>query len=132
MSWSSISPGSGRSPTIAKGQGGALTLLLAKATGALSREFAEYNVATRTLTPLFGQNETVEYDAAYAPAAGELFVLTNKLGEFRRLYKWKRGGDLVPVTAEMTKDVSGFGIDDARRRLYYTVNDGGYRAPSRD
>ena len=26
----------------------------------------------------------------------------------------------------MTKDVSGFGIDDARRRLYYTVNDGGY------
>jgi len=109
------------------GQGGALTLLLAKATGALSREFAEYDVATRTLTPLFGQNETAEYAAAYAPAAGELFVLTNKLGEFRRLYKWKRGGDdLFPVTAEMTKDVSGFGIDEARRRLYYTVNDGGY------
>ncbi len=109
-----------------EGQGGALTLLLAKATGALSREFAEYDVATRALTPLFGQNETVEYDAGYAPASGELFVLTNKLGEFRRLYKWKRGGDLVPVTAEMPKDVSGFGIDDARRRLYYTVNDGGY------
>jgi protease II len=110
-----------------EGQGGTLTLLLAKATGALSREFAEYDVATRMLTPLFGQNETVEYDAGYAPAAGELFVVTNKLGEFRRLYKWKRGGDLVPVTAEMSKDVSGFGIDDARRRLYYTVNDGGYQ-----
>ena len=109
-----------------EGQGGALTLLLAKATGALSREFAEYDVATRTLTPLFGQNETVEYDAGYAPVTGELFVLTNKLGEFRRLYRWKRGEDLVPVTAEMPKDVSGFGIDDARRRLYYTVNDGGY------
>jgi len=109
-----------------EGKDGALTLLLAKATGALSREFAEYDVAMRTLTPLFGQNETVEYDAAYTPATGEFFVLTNKLGEFRRLYKWKRGGELVPVTAEMSKDISGFRIDDARRRLYYTVNDGGY------
>ena len=77
------------------------------------------------LTPLRGQSETVEYDAGYAPASGELFVLTNKLGEFRRLYKWKRGGDLVPVTAEMPKDVSGFGIDDARLRADDTVNDGG-------
>ncbi len=109
-----------------EGEDGALRLLLAKATGALSREFAEFDVVSRTLTPLFGQNEAVEYSAGYAPAAGEFFVLTNARGEFRRLYKWKRGGDLVPVTAAMTKDVSGFAIDVARRRLYYTVNDGGY------
>ena len=95
--------------------GGSLTLLVGKATGALSREFADDDVASRQLTPLVGQGETVEYDARYAPAAGELFVLTNKLGEFRRLYTWKRGGQLTPVTPEMPKDVASFSIDESRR-----------------
>ncbi len=107
--------------------GGSLTLLVGKATGALSREFAEYDVASRQLTPLVGQDETVEYDARYATTAGELFVLTNKLGEFRRLYTWKRGGQLTPVTPEMPKDVASFSIDESRRRVYYTINDGGYQ-----
>lgn len=110
-----------------RADGGALKLLLSKATGALSREYAEYDVAARTLTPLLGQNEKVEYQASYAPDPGELLVLTNKLGEFRRLYRWKPGGTLTPVTPDVKMDVAGFDLDEARARLYLTVNDRGYQ-----
>jgi dipeptidyl aminopeptidase/acylaminoacyl peptidase len=106
---------------------GGLKLLLSKATGALSREYAEYDIATKTLTPLMGQNEKVEYQAAYAVEPGELFVLTNKLGEFRRLYRWKPAGALVPVTPEMAMDVAGFDLDEAKTRLYLSLNDRGYQ-----
>lgn len=106
---------------------GALKLLLSKATGALSREYAEYDVATKTLTPLLGQNEKSDYQAAYAAEPGELLVLTNKLGEFRRLYRWKLGGGLTPVTPDISMDVSGFILDDAKARLYLSLNDRGYQ-----
>ncbi len=106
---------------------GALKLLMAKATGALSREYAEFDVQAKTLTPLLGQGEQIEYSMGYATQPGEFFVLTNKVGEFRRLYKWKSGGALAPITPEMKMDVSGFDIDEARARLYYTVNDQGYQ-----
>ena len=104
-----------------------LTVLLAKATGALSREYAEFNVKTKALTPLLGQGESVQYSMGYAPVPGEFFVLTNKLGEFRRLYRWKPGGTLTPITPEMTMDVAEFDIDESRLRLYYAVNDQGYQ-----
>jgi len=110
-----------------RGDGGALKLLLSKATGALSREYAEYDVATKALTPLLGQNEKVEYQAAYGPTPGELLVLTNKLGEFRRLYRWKPGGELVPITPEMSMDVSDFDLDEMKARLYLSLNDRGYQ-----
>ncbi len=85
-----------------------LKLLLSKSTGALSREYAEYDLATRTLTPLLGQNEKVEYQVAYAPDPGVLLVLTNKLGEFRRLYRWRPGGEFSAITPELRMDVSAF------------------------
>lgn len=110
-----------------RGAGETLRLLLSKATGALPREYSELHVATRAVTPLLGQNENTEYRMAYAPDPGEFFVLTNKVGEFRRLYRWKPGGDLDPVTPEMPMDVSSFTLDDVRRRLYLTVNDRGYQ-----
>jgi dipeptidyl aminopeptidase/acylaminoacyl peptidase len=104
-----------------------LKLLLSKATGALSQEYAEYDVVTKRLTPLLGQNEKTEYQAAYGAEPGELFVLTNKLGEFRRLYRWKPGGELGQITPEMSMDVSGFDLDDVKARGYLTLNDRGYQ-----
>ena len=106
--------------------GGALKLLLAKATGAASREYFEYDVAGKALTPLLGQDERTEFRMRYAPVEGEFFVLTNKLSDFRRLYKWKPGGTLSPVTPEMPVDVAGFDLDEARTRLYLSLNDRGY------
>src|SRR5262249_39363934 len=101
-------------------------LLLQKATGALSSELYEWGTKTRTLAPLLGQGERTEYEAAYASDPGELLVLTNKLGEFRRLYRWKAAGGLVPVTPDVAMDVAGFDIDSARRHVYYSLNEGGY------
>lgn len=101
-------------------------LLLQKATGALSSEVYEWGTRGRTLKPLLGQGETTEFSVAYGADPQELLVLTNKLGDFRRLYRWKPQGGLTPVTAEMKMDVSGFRIDEARRRVYYTLNEGGY------
>ena len=52
-------------------------------------------------------------------------MLTPRLGEFRRLYRL-RAGKLEPVTPDVKHDVSGFVIDDARRRIVYTVNEDGF------
>lgn len=101
-------------------------LLLQKATGALSSELYEWGTRGRTLKPLLGQGETTEFRAAYAADPSELLVATNKLGDFRRLYRWSAQAGLLPVTPEMKMDVSGFLIDPARRHVYYSVNDGGY------
>ena len=113
------------------GQGADLRLLLVKATGSFAREYAEYVPATKKLTPLLGAGETNEYDAAYAAQPGELLVRTNKFSDFRRLYRWKTSGDataksFVEVLAPAGMDVDGFSIDQARRHVYASLNDGGY------
>ena len=113
------------------GKGVDLRLLLVKETGALSTEYAEYVPAAKKFTPLLGAGEATEYDAAYAAQPGELLVRTNKFGEFRRLYRWKVGGDATAksfreVLAPAGMDVAGFSIDAARRHVYAALNDGGY------
>ncbi len=100
-------------------------LLVRQSTGALSSEYSEWNPATKKLTPLIGQGEAVEYQVRYGAAEGQALVLTPKLGEFRRLYTLV-GGKLAAVTPEMKWDVSGFDVDQARLRVLYTVNEGGY------
>jgi len=107
-------------------ESGQTKLLLQKSTGALSSEIYEWGTRDRTLKPLLGQGETTEFSVAYAADPQELLVLTNKLGDFRRLYRFRTPGGLTPVTAEMKMDVSGFRIDEARRLVYYTLNEGGY------
>jgi dipeptidyl aminopeptidase/acylaminoacyl peptidase len=100
-------------------------LLLIKELGSAVTEVYQWNPASKTLTPIIGQGEREEYDAAYAAADGEVLVLTPKLGEFRRLYRW-RAGKLEPVTPELKHDVSDFRIDYPRHRILYTVNEEGY------
>jgi dipeptidyl aminopeptidase/acylaminoacyl peptidase len=99
-------------------------LLLSKATGALTSEWFEWDLARRELTPLFGQGQAEEYRARYAAQEGELLVQTNRLGDLTRLYRWK-AGTLTPVTPDLKWDVSGFSIDQARTRILYQVNEGG-------
>ena len=77
----------------------------------------------KTLKPLRA-GQTRVHDA-HAAAPGTL-VVTNKLGDFRRLYRWSAARGLEPVTPEMKMDVSGLVIDPARKHVYYTLNDGGY------
>ncbi|MBK6697831.1 MAG: S9 family peptidase [Myxococcales bacterium] len=107
-------------------------LLLAKATGSLSREIHELDLDKKTLVPLLGASEKEEYEVTYGKSEGELFVLTNKLGEYRRLYRAKRAGGagdkvepFVALSPELKADVTGFVVDDARTVLLYNVNEGG-------
>jgi dipeptidyl aminopeptidase/acylaminoacyl peptidase len=106
-------------------------LLLRRETGSLTAEYSEWDPGRRTLTPLLGQGETEEYDARYGAREGELVVLTNKLGEFRRLYSWKAGKltAVGPVGDDVKFDVDGFAIDRKRTRVVYTINEGGFTRP---
>ncbi|MDL1950078.1 S9 family peptidase, partial [Acidobacteria bacterium ACD] len=101
------------------------TLLLSKATGSLTSEYWEWSPAVRKLTPLLGQDKPEEYQAVYGAKAGQLVVLTPKLGEFRRLCRYE-GGQLIPLTGDLRWDVSGFSVDEAKTRVLYTVNEAGY------
>ena len=100
-------------------------LLMVKEVGSNMEEYFEYDVASKKLTPLFGQGERENYKAAYAKNAGEIVVLTPKLGEYRRLYLWKEG-KLTPISPEMKHDVSDFDIDTPKGKIVYQVNEGGY------
>jgi dipeptidyl aminopeptidase/acylaminoacyl peptidase len=100
-------------------------LLLQKETGASRSEFYEWSPATGKLEPLFGQGEQEEYKARYGAATGEVLVLTPRLGEFRRLYRW-RAGQLTAVTPQISHDVLDFSIDRSRRRILYMINEGGF------
>jgi dipeptidyl aminopeptidase/acylaminoacyl peptidase len=100
-------------------------LLLLKELGSAVTEIWEWSPDKHALTPIVGQGEREEFGAMYGAAEGEILVQTPKLGEFRRVYRW-RAGKLEPLTAERKADVASFLIDEARKRVAYTVNEGGY------
>jgi dipeptidyl aminopeptidase/acylaminoacyl peptidase len=100
-------------------------LLLSKELGSAVNEIYDYDPADKRLTAIIGQGERNEYVARYGHAPGEILVLTNKLGEFRRLYRW-RSGQLAGLSPPIEHDVSDFNIDRSRLRILYNVNDGGY------
>ncbi|MBX3203612.1 MAG: S9 family peptidase [Labilithrix sp.] len=116
-------------------QKGNRTLLLAKATGALTSEIWEWDEGAKKLTPVFGQGEKTEYRAAYASTPGEVVVSTPKFGDFRRLYRAKPTGktlelaDVTAITPDAKHDVSSFHFDEPRKVLYYTTNERGYTRP---
>ncbi len=103
-------------------------LLLRKETGSLTAEYSELDPAKQTLTPLLGQGEKEEYDARYAAKEGTLVVLTNKPGEFRRLYAWT-AGKLAPLGDDAKADVDAFDVDRKHTRVVYTTNEAGFTRP---
>ena len=105
-------------------EGNEPTVLLEKAVSSRAQEF--YSFRGGKLEPLFGQGEEVRYSAAWGPAAGEVLVTTDKMGDFTRLYRWTKAGGFKPLSPEMKKPVEGFFIGQARKRVLYHVNDGGY------
>ncbi len=100
------------------------TFLLEKEVGSNMSEHYEYDPAAKKLTPLVGVGEREDYVVRYG-AGDDVLVLTPKIGEFRRLYVYK-DQKLAPVTPEIPHDVAGFAIDRGKKRILYTVNDGGF------
>jgi dipeptidyl aminopeptidase/acylaminoacyl peptidase len=100
--------------------------LMQKQIGELQSEIYQWDTTKKTLTPILGQGEAENYEARFGAKAGQLIVRTDKLGEFARLYTFE-GGKLAPIGAEIQHDVEAFAIDAARTRLYYNINEDGYR-----
>ena len=92
-----------------------------------ARRSLSLRFATKHLEPLLGQNEVEDYDVAFGAKPGQVLVRTNKLGDFRRVYALERGA-LTPITPDLNHDVAGMAIDDARKRIYYVVDEDGYGA----
>lgn len=100
-------------------------MLLAKHTGGSSEEYYELEPKTKKLTPLFGQGEKEEFEARYAREPDAVLVVTRKLADFGRLYKWQ-AGKFTPISPEVPHDVQGFRVDRAREHVLYETNDGGF------
>jgi len=102
-------------------------LLLVKENGSAQEEYFELE-PNGTLTPLFGQSEKEEYGARYAADTGEILVMTPKLGDYRRLYRWSRSsGKFTPVSPDMKFDLTeSFAIDYPRSHIFYHVNENGF------
>lgn len=100
-------------------------LLLAKQTGSLSSEWSTYEQKSKSLQAVIGQGEREEYEVSFGPRAGEYLVLTNKLGNFRRLYRLN-DGKLQALTNERPMDVESFRIDHPRKRVLVEWNDQGF------
>lgn len=100
-------------------------LLLAKIITNTAAEYYDFNPKTKELKPVIGQNEKEDYQVSYSAKEGQYFVLTPKLGEFRRLYLWDMK-TLKPVSADLKWDVSSFKINLYRNKIVYSVNEGGY------
>jgi len=110
---------------IRNGKGGAAAkLLLGKSVGSNMTEYYEYDVASKKLEPVIGQGEREDFVASYG-VEGEVLVLTPKLGEYRRLYALKKG-KLEPISADIKFDVAGFQIDKQKKRILFSINEGGY------
>jgi protease II len=99
--------------------------LLARATGASTREYFEWSPGTSQLTPVIGQGETEEYEVQFGVEPGQYFVLTAKFGDFKRLYSF-RSGKFEAITPDVKMEVDGFNLDHRRFRMYIQWNDNGY------
>ena len=100
-------------------------LLLRKETGSLTAEYWDWDTAKQSLSPVIGQDEKEEYDLRYGAKPGEFVVLTNKLGNYRRLYTLN-SGTLSPLGEDLKFDVKDFDVDRARTHILYTTGENGF------
>ena len=66
-------------------------ILLVNYKGNVMSEYFLFNEKTKETTPVVGHDEMESYSVRFAPKKGEYLVLTNKFGEYHRLYLLKKG-----------------------------------------
>ncbi|RYZ67307.1 MAG: S9 family peptidase, partial [Proteobacteria bacterium] len=66
-----------------------------------------------------------EYFAVFGKTSSELFVVTNKFSDFKRLYLYKEG-KFTPVSPEVSRDIEGLNVSGNHKRMFVQWNDGGY------
>ena len=88
-------------------------------------EYSVFSLSTRKLTPVLGQGEKEDYNAVFGLQPGELFVVTPKFGEFRRLYRYRKG-KFDALTADVKRDVENVAVAFNRLIMFIQYNDNGY------
>lgn len=99
--------------------------VLSRATGSMQNEHFVFNLKTKELTPLIGQNETEDYSVSMLKAKDEYLVLTNKLADQRTLYKLKNG-KLTEFLSGNGSDINGAEVSEDYNYLAYSINKEGY------
>ena len=100
-------------------------ILLVNHKGNIMREYFLFNEKTKNTIPVVGHDEMEEYSVRFAPKRGEYLVLTNKFGEYRRLYLMEKG-QFKAITPKVKYDVRGFSVSRDRTRILYSINRDGY------
>lgn len=105
-------------------------LLLSRDLGSEQNEVYQLDLGTGARTPLLGVGQpagvTEAYQVQFGPTPDEYVVRTDARDEFTRVYRW-RAGTFTALTPTTPHEISWAGIDQPRRRLYYVVNQDGYR-----
>ncbi len=100
-------------------------LILGKQVGSVQNEFFDFDLKTKEMKPLIGQNEKEEYEISFSAVKSQYLVLTNKGGNFKKLFTLTEG-KLKELTPDLNYDVSGYSIDHLKKRITYTINREGY------
>ena len=99
--------------------------LLIKDRGSMWNELYELDLSSGRLTPLLGQGEREDYDAAFGAGQGEYLVLSNKGTDLRQVCLLK-DGQLSPRISSPDREISRFMVDEARKHLVVQWLDKGY------
>ena len=99
--------------------------LMAKAITNVALEYYEYNLKTKTLTPVLGQNEKEYFYAIYARNEKDLLVVTSKFDDFKKLYLL-RNKKWTELFSPKTGDVEDLRMDFQKQRIYVGTNENGY------
>lgn len=103
-------------------------LILSLDKGSMHSEHFLYEISSKKLTPIIGQNLVEDYQVEFAPKKGEYIVLTNQLRDYRSLYLLK-AGKLEPIVDSLPYDITEFEINSDRSLLAYKINNKGYSQP---
>ncbi len=110
-------------------------ILLVKYSGAKQNEYFDFDTNTKELKPVIGQNEKEEYEVSYGVKPNQYIILSNKSTDFKKLYLLtlnssdknpSQSNKLQLISPEMNYEISGFSVDQLRKRIIYNINRDGY------
>lgn len=98
--------------------------LLEKNIGSMQNEHYLLDLKSKKLSPLIGIGEKEDFSIFFANEKNEYIVLTNKLSEFRKIYRFK-SGKLHSLSPDTSADIINLKMSDDRTKLVYQINKNG-------
>lgn len=101
------------------------TLLFVKYRGGSINEYYKYDVSTKTMEPVLGQNENNDYEVSFSTHKDEYIVLVAR-DNFKKLYRYKNKVFSLLSDVNLDHDISSFSLDYKRKRILFEINRNGY------